>query len=159
MDPITGYGYVFEEAGAPLRRTEFTIETVTPGEVVVEVAGCGLCHTDLSFFAGQVKPNRLPVVLGHEISGTVIAADDRFASMIGRAVVVPAVMPCGDCQFCVSGRGNVCRRQVFPGNDFDGGFATHVTVPGRFLCPVPEDTRGLPLSSLSVIADAITTPY
>jgi 6-hydroxycyclohex-1-ene-1-carbonyl-CoA dehydrogenase len=159
MDPITGYGYVFEEAGAPLRRTEFTIETVTPGEIVVEVAGCGLCHTDLSFFAGQVKPNRLPIVLGHEISGTVIAAGDRFASMIGRAVVVPAVMPCGDCQLCVSGRSNVCRHQVFPGNDFDGGFATHVTVPGRFLCPVPEDTGGLPLSSLSVIADAITTPY
>jgi 6-hydroxycyclohex-1-ene-1-carbonyl-CoA dehydrogenase len=159
MDPITGHGYLLETARTPLRKTDFTIETLEPGEVVVEVAGCGLCHTDVSFFEGHVKPNRLPVVLGHEISGTVVAADERYASRVGETVVVPAVMPCGDCEFCRAGRGNVCRHQVFPGNDFNGGFATHVVVPGRFLCPVPKDTGTLPLSSLSVIADAITTPY
>jgi len=160
MKPISAYGYRFTGVGSPLTRSEFTIASVQPGEVVVEVAGCGLCHTDLSFVTGQVQPNRMPVILGHEISGIVRAVgEDGPDKLLDRAVIVPAVMPCGECSFCTSGRANVCRSQVFPGNDFDGGFASHVIVPGRFVCPVPDNNSGIPLSTLSVIADAITTPY
>lgn len=159
MEAIRAYGYVFDEPGAPLRREEFVIDTVPEGEVVVRVAGCGLCHTDLSFLSGHVKPNIMPVILGHEISGAVVAAASGQEELIGQNVIVPAILPCGECDFCTSGRGNICRRQRFPGNDFNGGFASHLTVPARFLSRVPEDTGGHSLAELSVIADAITTPY
>lgn len=159
MEPISAYGYYFSEPNSPLQKTPFVIDSVAAGDVVVEVAGCGVCHTDLSFYSGQVKPNHMPVILGHEISGRVVAAGDDFTGLVGRSVIVPAVLPCGDCEFCAEGRGNACRQQKFPGNDFDGGFASHVVVPGQFLCLLPDDLKGFELADLSVIADAVTTPY
>lgn len=159
MEPIQTYGYALLEHGKPLQKKEFEISPPADDEAVVRVAGCGLCHTDISFYTGPVEPNQMPVILGHEISGTVVAAGGPFEGLVGRGVVVPAVLPCGDCELCRAGRGNICRNQKFPGNDFDGGFASYVKVPARFLCPVPEDTGDISLAQLSVIADAITTPY
>lgn len=136
------------------------------GEVVVEVAGCGVCHTDLGFFYGEVPTRRgFPLTLGHEVSGRVVEAGAGAEAWLGRAVVVPAVIPCGECAACRAGRGQVCPRQIFPGSDVDGGFATHLTVPARGLCPVPDlaspavNPRGLDLASLAVVADAVSTPY
>ena len=137
-----------------------------PAEVLVAVAGCGVCHTDLGFcFDGVPTRHPLPLTLGHEISGRVVAAGEDAGSWIGRDVIVPAVIPCGECAACRAGRGSICPRQVFPGNDVDGGFATHVRVPVRGLCPGPDlsDARrnplGLDLAALSVIADAVSTPF
>ena len=64
-----------------------------------------------------------PRTLGHEISGVVESAGPAYASLVGREVIVPAVIPCGECELCRNGRGNVCRAQLMPGNDMDGGFA------------------------------------
>jgi 6-hydroxycyclohex-1-ene-1-carbonyl-CoA dehydrogenase len=137
-----------------------------PGTVLVEVAGCGVCHTDLGFYYDAVPTRHpFPLTLGHEISGHVLAAGPGLDGWIGRAVVVPAVMPCGECAACLAGRGQICPKQIFPGNDVHGGFATHVVVPARGLCPVPNlDDRavnpsGLDLAALSVVADAVSTPY
>jgi 6-hydroxycyclohex-1-ene-1-carbonyl-CoA dehydrogenase len=137
-----------------------------PGEALVRVAGCGVCHTDLGFFAGDVPTRHpLPLVLGHEISGTVVAAGEGAAAWVGRDVIVPAVIPCGACPACLSGRPAICPRQVFPGNDLDGGFASLTQVPVRGLCPVPPladdhvNPAGLDLAALAVIADAVSTPY
>jgi 6-hydroxycyclohex-1-ene-1-carbonyl-CoA dehydrogenase len=128
-------------------------------EVVVRVAGCGVCHTDIGFWRDGVATRQgLPLTLGHEISGVVESAGAAYAGLVGREVIVPAVIPCGECELCRNGRGNVCREQVMPGNDMDGGFAEHVRVPGRGLCVV-EDRGGYELAELSVIADAVTTPY
>lgn len=127
-------------------------------EALVKIAGCGVCHTDLSFWHYGVKTKKeLPLTLGHEISGTVIAGP---AEWVGRNVIIPAVLPCGECELCKKGRSNMCQKQLMPGNDFHGGFASHIKVPARFLCPVPDAllTR-YPLEKLSVIADAISTPY
>jgi 6-hydroxycyclohex-1-ene-1-carbonyl-CoA dehydrogenase len=159
VQAIEAYGYSFEEPGKPLKRKTFQIESPGPGQAAVEVAGCGLCHTDVTFFTGAVKPSQVPVILGHEISGRVVAAGDPFGDMAGKNVVIPAVLPCGECDLCKGGRANICRGQKFPGNDFDGGFASHVVVPARFLAPIPENTGGLKISQLAVVADAITTPY
>ena len=159
MNSIDAWGYRLMEPNAPLARETFTIDSVADDDVVVKVAGCGLCHTDISFYSGQVRPKQMPVILGHEISGTVVAAGANHAALDGKEVIIPAVLPCGDCDLCHSGRGNVCRAQKFPGNDFDGGFASHVTVPGRFLCELPDSLGGLELADLSVIADAVTTFY
>ncbi len=137
-----------------------------PGEVVVQVAGCGVCHTDLGFFYDGVPTRHpFPLTLGHEVSGTVVETGDQAEAWLGKPVVVPAVIPCGGCDACLAGRGQVCGKQVFPGSDIHGGFATHLRVPSRGLCPVPNladpatNPHGFELPHLSVIADAVSTPY
>jgi 6-hydroxycyclohex-1-ene-1-carbonyl-CoA dehydrogenase len=137
-----------------------------PGEVLVRVAGCGVCHTDLGFYYDGVPTGQaFPLTLGHEISGTVVEAGEAAGEWVGRQVIVPAVIACGECAACRAGRPGVCPRQVFPGSDVHGGFASHVRVPARGLCPVPDLTRPavnpqrLTLEQLSVVADAVSTPY
>jgi 6-hydroxycyclohex-1-ene-1-carbonyl-CoA dehydrogenase len=160
MQAIDAYGYFFTEAGADLEKKSFTIDDLQPGEVAVKVAGCGLCHTDIGFINGSVKTNaELPLILGHEISGTVVATHGDSAALQGKQVVIPAVLPCGECELCKGGRSNVCRQQKMPGNDFNGGFASHIKVPGRFLCTLEDNLGDFNLSNLAVIADAVTTPY
>lgn len=157
--------WVVERPGTPMVRQQRD-EDPGPGAVAVEVAGCGVCHTDLGFYYDGVPTKHpFPLTLGHEISGRVVAAGSGAEDWIGRAVVVPAVMPCGECAACGSGHGQICPKQVFPGNDVHGGFGTHVVVPARGLCRVPDlsdraiNRAGLDLPSLSVVADAVSTPY
>jgi 6-hydroxycyclohex-1-ene-1-carbonyl-CoA dehydrogenase len=153
------------QAGAPLERVErpFSRASLADAAVLIEVAGCGVCHTDLGFFSGAVRPGHpLPLTLGHEISGVVVAAGAASSALVGQSVVVPAVLPCGVCELCRAGRGSICRAQIFPGSDVHGGFASHVVVPARGLCPVEREAlsaSGLALSDLAVIADAVSTPY
>ncbi len=155
-------------ADAPGRRMEEAHREVEAGagEVVVEVAGCGVCHTDLGFFYDGVPTRHaFPLTLGHEVSGRVVSAGPGAEAWLGRAVIVPAVIPCGRCAACLAGRGQICAKQIFPGNDVHGGFASHVVVPAHGLCPVPdlEDRTANPnclsLSVLSVLADAVTTAW
>lgn len=141
-------------------------EAPGPGEVVVEVAGCGVCHTDLGFYyEGVPTRHAFPLTLGHEISGRVVETGADVASWADKQVVVPAVIPCGACAACDAGHGAICRKQIFPGNDVHGGFATHVRVPAQGLCEVPDLTdaarnpAGVDLATLSVMADAVTTAY
>ncbi|MHC4846582.1 MAG: 6-hydroxycyclohex-1-ene-1-carbonyl-CoA dehydrogenase [Planctomycetota bacterium] len=157
--------WVFREAGKQMQR-EQRDELPQPGQVVVEVAGCGVCHTDLGFFYDGVPTRHpLPLTLGHEVSGRVVEAGEGAESWIGKGVIVPAVIPCGDCDACRAGRGSICPKQIFPGNDVHGGFASHLTVPAHGLCEVPDLTdpannpEDLDLATLSVIADAVSTPY
>jgi 6-hydroxycyclohex-1-ene-1-carbonyl-CoA dehydrogenase len=134
------------------------IPLIQENEALVQVAGCGVCHTDISFWHFGVRTKKeIPLTLGHEISGTVV---DGPASLIGTKVIIPAVLPCGECELCRKGRSNICQNQKMPGNDFHGGFASHIVVPHKFLCPVPESVlTKYSLPQLSVIADAISTPY
>lgn len=155
------HGYRLTAVGQPLERFELPALEAGPEEVIVRVAGCGICHTDVGFAVDGVPTRKaLPLVLGHEISGRVVAAGENASTWLGRTVIVPAVIPCGACPACQAGRPTICRNQFMPGNDGDGGFATHVRVPARGLCPVPEPLpQGLGLEMLSVIADAVTTPW
>ncbi|PLX45005.1 MAG: 6-hydroxycyclohex-1-ene-1-carbonyl-CoA dehydrogenase [Deltaproteobacteria bacterium] len=149
-DPKTGEKGVIE-------LTEYDLPEIGPGEVLIEIAGCGVCHTDLGYFYDGVPTVvPAPLTLGHEISGTVIAGE---AEWVGREVIVPAVMPCNQCDICKSGRGNRCLSQKMPGNSIGiyGGYSSHIVLPAEDLCHIKE--RNLPLSNLSVIADAVTTPY
>ena len=155
--------WVMTAANTPMESVSFDPFPPTPGEVVVQVAGCGVCHTDLGYFFDGVRVNHtLPLALGHEISGTVVAAGDGAEPWLGRAVIIPAVLPCGECDLCRRGRGSICRQQKMPGNDIQGGFASHIVVPARGLCPVDPArlaASGLDLADVSVVADALTTPY
>ncbi len=160
MEPIQAYGYFFSAADKPLEKKEFTVESVEKDWVVVKVAGCGLCHTDLGYISGSVKTvSELPLILGHEISGEVVASGADCEKLVGKKVLIPSTLPCGECELCRKGRSNVCRNQKMPGNDFNGGFASHISVPGRFVCQLPDDIGQYELQQLSIIADAVTTPY
>jgi 6-hydroxycyclohex-1-ene-1-carbonyl-CoA dehydrogenase len=159
---IPAHRWLMTAPNAPLERAAFDAEP-GPGEVTIAIAGCGVCHTDLGYLYDGVRTNRpLPLALGHEISGTVVAAGDGGQAWMGRPVIVPAVLPCGECDLCRRGLGTICRQQKMPGNDIHGGFASHVVVPARGLCPV-DDARlaaaGLTLAQVSIVADALTTPY
>jgi 6-hydroxycyclohex-1-ene-1-carbonyl-CoA dehydrogenase len=157
--------WTVREAGRPMVLEERDVAPGT-GDVIVKVAGCGVCHTDLGFYYDGVPTRHgFPLTLGHEVAGVVEEAGPGAESWLGRAVVVPAVIPCGACDACRAGRGPICPTQVFPGSDVHGGFASHLCVPARGLCPVPplddreRNVAGLDLQSLSVIADAVSTPY
>lgn len=152
-------GWQLVEPGEPLVLVEGPVPDVGDAEVLVEVAGCGVCHTDLGFYHGNVRTRAdLPLILGHEVSGTVVDAGRDAEEWIGKDVLVPAVIPCGDCDVCRSGRGNMCPSQTMPGNDRDGGFATHMAVPTTGLTEVGELPPGYELADLAVVADAVTTP-
>jgi 6-hydroxycyclohex-1-ene-1-carbonyl-CoA dehydrogenase len=141
-----------------LERTSIDVPELQPGEVLVEVAACGVCHTDVGYFYDGVPTvSKPPLTLGHEISGRVVAGDEK---LLGKEVIVPAVMPCNNCEICASGRGNRCLKQKMPGNSMGiyGGFSTHIPVPSADLCVI-EDRKGMPLEHFAVVADAITSPY
>jgi 6-hydroxycyclohex-1-ene-1-carbonyl-CoA dehydrogenase len=157
-----------EKTPGKLERTSIPMPELQPGEVLVEIAGCGVCHTDLGYFYyGVPTVNKPPLTLGHEISGRVVAGE---ADWIDKEVIIPAVLPCNDCPICAAGRGNRCLKQKMPGNSLGiyGGFSSHIPVPAADLCVVPPltsppagGTEGgrVPLERLAVVADAITTPY
>ncbi|MCL4855692.1 MAG: 6-hydroxycyclohex-1-ene-1-carbonyl-CoA dehydrogenase [Flavobacteriales bacterium] len=137
---------------------ESEMPSINEHEALVKVAGCGVCHTDLSFWHDGVRTKKeMPLTLGHEISGIVTEGPTHLK---GKNVIIPAVLPCGNCELCNKGRSNMCQNQLMPGNDFHGGFATHIKVPHQYLCLVPDSVlQKYKLEELSVIADAISTPY
>jgi 6-hydroxycyclohex-1-ene-1-carbonyl-CoA dehydrogenase len=159
---IDGHRWLMTAVNAPLERAAFRPEP-GPAEVVVEVAGCGVCHTDLGYLYDGVRTNHpLPLTLGHEVSGRVVATGADASEWRDKSVIVPAVLPCGECDLCRRGHGTICRAQKMPGNDIQGGFGTHIVVPGRGLCDVDLvrlDRAGLTLPDVSIVADALTTPY
>ena len=147
-----------EKTPGKLEKTTIPVPELQPGEVLVEIAGCGVCHTDLGYFYyGVPTVSKPPLTLGHEISGRVVAGEEKW---IGKEVIVPAVMPCNNCPICDAGRGNRCLVQKMPGNSLGiyGGFSSHIPVPAADLCPV-EGRGKMPLEWLAVVADAVTTPY
>jgi 6-hydroxycyclohex-1-ene-1-carbonyl-CoA dehydrogenase len=146
-------------AGAPLEVRDVPMPKPGDDEVLIRVAGCGVCHTDIGFWKdGVLTRHALPLTLGHEISGVVVEAGKSCRDLTGREVIVPSVIPCGTCELCRSGRGNICRRQLMPGNDMAGGFAEFIAAPARGLCII-DRRDGYELAEMSVIADAVTTPY
>ncbi len=142
-----------------LARVSLPMPELKPGEALIEIAGCGICHTDLGYFYDGVPTvSKPPLTLGHEIAGTVIAGDAKW---VGKEVIVPAVMPDNTCPICLAGRNNRCLQQKMPGNSMGtyGGFSSHIVVPAMDLCAVPQDKKGIALSHLAVVADAGTSPY
>lgn len=152
------YQWQMTELDKEFQLKDHALPELKDGEALIKIAGCGVCHTDISFWhSGVQTKHALPLTLGHEISGVV---EKGAPEWIGKKVIIPAVLPCGECELCKNGRSNICRNQLMPGNDFHGGFASHIIVPAKYLCPVPEKVlEKYSLEQLAVIADAISTPY
>ena len=113
---------------------------VLPGQVLIEVAACGICGTDLHVYNGMPAPWPLPGVRGHEFAGTVIAwADDVSGFQVGDHVVAQPLLNCGQCRFCRSGQSNLCLNMILIGGEQPGGFAEQAALPARSLFKLPEN--------------------
>ncbi|MEX2046396.1 MAG: zinc-binding dehydrogenase [Chloroflexota bacterium] len=149
---------IFSGPGRALEITTIARPDPSPGEVLVRVSACGLCHSDLHYLDHGVPTFKTPpLVLGHEISGTVVRVGAGVdPALAGTSVLLGPVTTCGACVPCRTGRENICASQRMLGNSVDGGFAEFVTAPARDAFPIPPE---VPLEEASVIADALTTAF
>ena len=140
---------VFTGVGEPLVERDVVRPRLEPGQVRLEVRACGVCRTDLHILDGELERPKLPLVLGHQIVGTVVqrGGDSRFE--LGERVGVPWLgWTCGRCRYCTSGRENLCDLARFTGYDVDGGFAAETVADERFCFRLPEsfdDVQAAPL--------------
>ncbi|HEX4463348.1 MAG TPA: zinc-dependent alcohol dehydrogenase family protein [Solirubrobacterales bacterium] len=132
---------VLERAGEPLRPAKLPDPRPGVGQVLISVGACGVCRTDLHIVDGELDKPKLPLVLGHQIVGSVVEAGEgaeRFAP--GERVGVPWLgWTCGECRYCLSGRENLCDRARFTGYDIDGGYAELAVADERFCFAIPVD--------------------
>jgi propanol-preferring alcohol dehydrogenase len=132
---------VLQAQGEDLRPAEPSDPTAGPGQVLISVAACGVCRTDLHIFDGDLTKPKLPLILGHQIVGTVLAAGEgaeRFA--IGDRVGVPWLgWTDEECRYCLSGRENLCDHGRFTGYDIDGGYAQLTVADERYCLRIPRD--------------------
>ena len=147
---------VLRRRGGPLVLEERAIPAPGDGEVLIEVAACGVCRTDLHVVDGDLAPGPLPVVPGHEIVGRVVSSGLGVTGLVpGTRVGVPWLgHTCGTCPYCLAGRENLCDRPIFTGYLRDGGFATHTVADARFCLPLPEgydDLTAAPLLCAGLI--------
>jgi alcohol dehydrogenase, propanol-preferring len=131
---------VLERPRTPLVMREWPVPRPAAGEILIEVAACGVCRTDLHVVDGELPKPKLPIVPGHEIVGRVAAIGASVAGLaIGERVGVPWLgSTCGVCAYCRSGRENLCDRALFTGYTRDGGYATHALADARYCFPLPE---------------------
>jgi propanol-preferring alcohol dehydrogenase len=123
---------VFGAPGRPLRLEELPVPQPGPGQVLLQVHACGVCRTDLHLLDGEVEVPDPPRVLGHQIVGTTVPD--------GRRVGVPWLgWTCGECEWCRTGRENLCPRARFTGRDLDGGFAEYAVADERFCFAIAGD--------------------
>ena len=132
---------VLERQRQPLRYSEQADPAPADGEVRIEVRACGVCRTDLHVVDGELPHPKLPLIPGHEIVGRVDAVGRGVAGLVpGMRVGVPWLgQTCGRCQFCLSGRENLCDRPLFTGYTRDGGYATHAVADARYVFKLPND--------------------
>src|SRR2546430_9544095 len=131
---------VLERPRTPLVMRKWPVPRPAAGEILIEVAACGVCRTDLHVVDGELPNPKLPIVPGHEIVGRVAAIGASVAGLaIGERVGVPWLgSTCGVCPYCKSGREDLCDRALVTGYTRDGGYATHVLAHARYCFPLPE---------------------
>jgi alcohol dehydrogenase, propanol-preferring len=131
---------VLEKPGKPLVMRERPAPALGSRDILVEIAACGVCRTDLHVVDGELPDAKLPVVPGHEIVGHVAALGADVAGLaIGERIGVPWLgYTCGVCPYCSDGRENLCDRPLFTGYTRDGGYATHAVADARYCFPLPE---------------------
>jgi alcohol dehydrogenase, propanol-preferring len=144
---------VLDEARVPLREADLPAPDPGPGELLLEVAACGVCRTDLHIVDGELTEPKLPLVPGHQIVARVSEGGERFAP--GDRVGVPWLgWTDGTCRFCRSGRENLCDRARFTGYQRDGGYAQVAVADERFCFPIPTgypDLQAAPLLCAGLI--------
>ena len=140
---------VLERPGSPLVAADRPDPEPGPGQLLLDVAACGVCRTDLHLLDGEVEVPRLPIVPGHQIVGRVVKAGPGAAVHPGRRVGVPWLgWTCGSCRFCQSGRENLCIRARFTGRDIHGGYAERAVADVRYCLRLPDELDDLDAAPL-----------
>ena len=139
-----------DTCSTPLEWVELPKPVPRAGEILIKVAVCGVCHTELDEIEGRAAPPRLPVVLGHQVVGRVEAAGQGVAGLaIGERVGVAWIhSACGACAYCLAGDENLCAAFKATGRDANGGYAEYMTAPAAFVYSIPEvfaDAEAAPL--------------
>jgi alcohol dehydrogenase, propanol-preferring len=155
---------VMERPREPLRPAELPDPEPGAGQVLVSVAACGVCRTDLHIVDGELEEPKLPLVPGHQIVGEVVGVGPEVGASaevgaqrfeVGDRVGVPWLgWTCGECRYCASGRENLCDRARFTGYDLDGGYAELAVADERFCFPIPDgyaDEQAAPLLCAGLI--------
>jgi D-arabinose 1-dehydrogenase-like Zn-dependent alcohol dehydrogenase len=136
---------------------EVPIPQIGAGGVLVRVAACGICRTDLEYLQEIRTPKEPPIVLGHEPSGTIEEVGDGVESLHrGDRVIISCIFPCGRCPACRSGHPNLCASAELIGASRDGAYAEFIAAPQEGVYPLPEE---LPLEESAILSDALATPY
>jgi propanol-preferring alcohol dehydrogenase len=154
--PQTMTAMLLDEPGKPLRKAEIPVPRPGPGEILIRVNACGVCRTDLHILDGELDRPKLPLVLGHEIVGKVVATGSNGnRNMLGRRIGVPWLgRTCGKCRYCLDGRENLCDNALFTGYTIDGGYAQYAVADAHYSFGIPggyDDTHACPLLCAGLI--------
>lgn len=149
---------VLRRFGEPLQLTEVPIPQLEAGEVLVKVAACGLCGSDLEISAGELEGPQVPLIMGHEPAGTVAAAGSAVTNLkVGDHVVVALYVTCGECDYCRTNQDNLCVNLIGrPGFELDGAFAEYFKVPARNLFSISPT---VPLEQVAAMSDGVATSW
>jgi len=133
---------VLDQPGQPLVLRARPVPRPGAGEILLAVAACGVCRTDLHVADGELPNPKLPLVPGHEIVGRVVAVGEGVTELSpGMRAGVPWLgKSCGACSYCRGGRENLCDAPSFTGYTRDGGYATHALADARYCFPLPEES-------------------
>lgn len=135
--------------GQELRDAEVPLRAPGPREAAVRVMAAGICHSDAHYRSGVSPVGPLPLTLGHEVAGVVSAIGEGVTTVnVGQRVCVHYLLACGDCEYCVAGQEQFCRRGKMLGKHCDGGFVEYLVVPARNLVPLPD---GIPFAQAAVL--------
>jgi len=131
---------VLHTVGEPLEFRDVPMPRPSEEQLLLEVETCGICRTDLHIIDGDLEHPNLPLILGHQIVGTVEQVGSSVSGFeVGDKVGVPWLgYTCGNCEFCRSGRENLCDNARFTGYDINGGFAEYTVADAHFCFPIPE---------------------
>ena len=147
---------VTRHGGRTLDAVELALPVPGPSQILVRVLACGVCRTDLHVVDGELPDAAIPIVPGHEIVGQVEQCGDQVSGFeAGSRVGIPWLgWSCGECEFCRSGRENLCRRARYTGYQINGGYAEYVVADARFCFPLPptyDDIHAAPLLCAGLI--------
>lgn len=142
----------------PLSLENVPMPTPGPDEVLIKISACGVCHTELDEIEGRTRPAFFPIILGHQVVGTIISRGQEVnSSKSGQRVGVAWIYSsCGKCEFCLSGRENLCPNFKATGRDKNGGYAEYMVASEKFIYPIPDsfsDSEAAPLLCAGAIGN------
>ncbi len=154
--PQTMHAMILEAPHTPLKYREVPVPAPGPEQILIRVQACGVCRTDLHIVAGELTEPKLPLILGHEIVGTVAAVGDQVQKFrLGDRVGVPWLgHTCGVCRYCRKGRENLCDHPQFTGYTLNGGYAEYTVADQRYSFHLPAgyaDAEAAPLLCAGLI--------
>jgi len=143
--------------GEELSIDDVPIPDIGDTDVLIKIKASGICHSDINYRDGISSVGKLPITLGHEISG-VVADVGKDVKEVGKGdrVLVHYIISCGKCRFCSMGRENLCKEYKMIGKDLDGGFAEYISIPERNAIRIPDN---IPFDEAAIMGCAVSTAY